>query len=61
MVLEAKCPECDKRAEVDEDMIEVKCKNCGFHATYDDYVEMMKDRAVGMTDDFQMNWDRRPI
>ena len=29
--------------------------------SYDDYVEMMKDRAVGMTDDFQMNWDRRPI
>jgi hypothetical protein len=24
-------------------------------------VEMMKDRAVSMTDDFQMNWDRRPI
>jgi hypothetical protein len=42
-------------------MIEVKCKHCGFQARYDDYVEMMKDRAVGMTDDFQMNWDRRPI
>jgi tRNA(Ile2) C34 agmatinyltransferase TiaS len=61
MVLEAKCPECDKRAEVDEEMIEVKCKHCGFQARYDDYVEMMKDRAVGMTNDFQMNWDRHPI
>jgi DNA-directed RNA polymerase subunit RPC12/RpoP len=61
MVLEAKCPECDKRAEVDEEMIEVNCKHCGFRARYDEYVEIMKGRAVSMTDDFQMNWDRRPI
>jgi hypothetical protein len=61
MVLEAKCPKCDKRAEVDEEMIEVICKHCGFQASYDDYVEMMKDRAVNITDEFQMNWDRRPI
>jgi DNA-directed RNA polymerase subunit RPC12/RpoP len=61
MVLEAKCPQCDKKAEVDEEMIEVTCKHCGFRASYDVYVEMMKDRAVIMTDDFQMNWDRQAL
>ena len=61
MVLEAKCPQCDKRAEVDEEMIEVNCKHCGFRVRYDEYVEIMKGRAVSMTDDFQMNWDRHPI
>ena len=61
MVLEAKCPKCDKRAEVDEEMIEVNCKHCGFRARYDEYVEIMKGRAVSITDDFQMNWDRHPI
>ena len=61
MVLEAKCPQCDRRAEVDEEMIEVNCKHCGFRARYDEYVEIMKGRAVSMTDDFQMNWNRHPI
>lgn len=61
MVLEAKCPECGRRAEVDDDMTEVKCKQCGFHALYEEYIEIMKGKAVNMADDFQMNWDRRPV
>ena len=61
MVLEAKCPECGRRAEVDDDMTEVQCKQCGFHALYEEYIEIMKGKAVNMADDFQMNWDRRPV
>ena len=61
VVLEAKCPECGRRAEVDDDMTEVKCKQCGFHALYEEYIEIMKGKAVNMADDFQMNWDRRPV
>jgi ribosomal protein S27E len=55
MVLEAKCPQCDKRAEVNDDMSRVKCKYCGFDLSYDEYIEVMKGKAVTMADDFQMN------
>jgi DNA-directed RNA polymerase subunit RPC12/RpoP len=56
MVIEAKCPQCGKRAEIKEDMSEVRCKQCGFHVLYDEYIEIMKGRAVNMADDFQMDW-----
>ena len=55
MVLEAKCPQCDKRAEVNDDMSRVECKYCGFELSYDEYIEVMKGKAVTMADDFQMN------
>ncbi len=56
MVIEAKCPQCGKRAEIKEDMSEVECKQCGSHVLYDEYIEIMKGRAVSMADDFQTNW-----
>jgi DNA-directed RNA polymerase subunit RPC12/RpoP len=55
MVIEAKCPQCGKRAEIKEDMSEVECKQCGFRVLYDEYIEIMKGRAVSMADDFQMD------
>ncbi len=58
MALKAKCPQCDKSAQVNEQMTEVICRYCQFRASYDDYIEMMKDRAAGMIDSFQMKWDR---
>jgi DNA-directed RNA polymerase subunit RPC12/RpoP len=59
VVLEAKCPECAHRAELDDDMKEVNCSHCGFHALYDEYIEIMKGRAAVMGDEFQTNSDRR--
>ncbi|MFZ0511499.1 MAG: zinc-domain-containing protein [Candidatus Nitrosopolaris sp.] len=61
MVLEAKCPECARRADLDDDTKEVNCSHCGFHALYDEYIEIMKGRAAVMADDFQTNSDRRPF
>jgi ribosomal protein L37E len=60
-MLEARCPECGKRAEVDDDMAKVECKHCGFSATYDDYIEIMKGKAVDIADNYQSTWDRRPF
>jgi len=60
-VLEARCPECGKKAQVNDEMSEVKCSYCGFSATYDDYIEIMKGKAVGMADNFQSGWDRNPF
>jgi endogenous inhibitor of DNA gyrase (YacG/DUF329 family) len=60
-MLEAKCPDCGKRAEVNEDMTEVKCRHCGFLASYDDYLEIMKGKAVDISDNFHINWERSPF
>ena len=58
MPLEAKCPSCRRRAEVDDNMNYVNCKHCSFSASYDEYIEIMKGRAVQMADDLQANWDK---
>ena len=60
-MLEAKCPDCGKRAEVNDDMTKVKCRHCQFFASYEDYIEIMKGKAVDISDNFQMNWDRNPF
>ena len=60
-MLEAKCPQCGKRAEVNNDMSKVECRHCGFSVSYDDYIEIMKGKAVDIADNFQMNWDRNPF
>ena len=56
--IEAKCPNCTKRAIADEDLTKVICRECGFTASYEDYLEIMKSKAVLMADDFQLNWDK---
>jgi ribosomal protein L37AE/L43A len=61
VVLEAKCPQCGRKAHVDDDMEKVKCEHCSFSSTYDEYLEIMKGKAVMMADDFQMNWDKNPF
>jgi hypothetical protein len=60
-MLEAKCPHCSKKAEVNDEMTEVKCRHCTFVASYDDYIEIMKGKAVDIADNFQMSWDRNPF
>jgi tRNA(Ile2) C34 agmatinyltransferase TiaS len=60
-VLDARCPECGKRAKVNDGMSEVKCEYCGFQATYDEYIEIMKSKAESMADDFHLSWDKRPF
>jgi tRNA(Ile2) C34 agmatinyltransferase TiaS len=60
-MLEAKCPQCGKRAEVNNDMSKVECRHCRFSASYDDYIEIMKGKAVDIADNFQMNCDRNPF
>jgi DNA-directed RNA polymerase subunit RPC12/RpoP len=61
MVLEAKCPECGRKAALDDASNEVHCSFCGFHALYDEYIEIMRERATAMTDDFQTNSGNRPF
>ena len=60
-MLEAKCPACGKKAEVNDEMTEVKCGHCLFFASYDEYIEIIKGKAVDISDNYQMSWDRNPI
>ncbi|HXW12480.1 MAG TPA: zinc-domain-containing protein [Nitrososphaeraceae archaeon] len=52
-MLDAKCPQCNDKAQVSEDMTTVYCKNCGYSDSYQDYIEKMKIKAENMADDFQ--------
>ena len=60
-MVEARCPTCNQKAEVNDEMTEVKCRHCGFVATYDEYIEIMKGKAIDMADNFQMSWDKNPL
>ena len=56
--IEAKCPTCANKALVNEEMTEVKCTSCGFRATYDNYIEIMKSKALQMADNIHLDWDK---
>jgi len=46
--MDAKCPECERVAVLDDDITRVKCPHCNFEADYDTYLEIMKDHAMNM-------------
>ena len=50
--MDARCPKCEKVAKLSDDINNVKCEHCGFEATYDDYIEIMKENAVNMASDY---------
>jgi len=50
--MDAKCPECDKVATLDDDMKTVRCSHCKFEASYDNYLEIMKEKAINMASDY---------
>lgn len=52
-MLEAKCPVCEKRARVLDDMSRVVC-DCGYEDEYDAYLEKMKDRIYSMVEEFMI-------
>ncbi len=50
--MDARCPKCEKKAVLDDEMKRVTCPYCNFEAVYDDYLEIMKDNAVNMAADY---------
>lgn len=50
--MDAKCPECDKVAKLDDDVTKVKCNHCNFEADYETYLEIMKEKALNMSIDY---------
>ena len=49
--MEAKCPKCEDIAELDQSMNYIRCK-CGYVATYDEYIEDMKNRITDLYNRF---------
>jgi ribosomal protein L37AE/L43A len=61
LVIEARCPDCGKKAVVNDDMSTVTCRHCGFKASYDDYIETMKGKALTLSDQYHMNSEKNPF
>ncbi len=53
--MDAKCPECDKVAILDDEITSVKCPHCGFEAKYDDYLVLMRQKVGDMAENFQFD------
>ena len=53
--MDAKCPNCDKVAKLDDEATIVKCPHCGFEAKYDDYLTLMKQRVGEMAENFSFD------
>ena len=52
MFMDARCPKCEKVAVLSDDITNVKCLHCGFEASYDSYIDIMKENAVNMAADY---------
>ncbi len=55
IVMDAKCPQCEKVAILNDDVTIVKCPHCGFEAKYDEYLELMKQKIGTMVENFQFD------
>jgi len=53
--VDAKCPNCDRVAVLDEEITTVKCPHCGFEAKYDDYLKLMKENIGKMAENLQFD------
>lgn len=50
--MDAKCPECEKVAILNDEVTRVKCPHCNFDEDYDKYLEIMKEQAINMASDY---------
>ena len=50
--MDARCPECEKVAVLDDEITKVKCQHCNFEADYETYLEIMKEKALNMSADY---------
>jgi len=50
--MDARCPECEKVAVLDDEITKVKCPHCNFEADNEKYLEIMKERALNMSADY---------
>lgn len=51
--MDAKCPKCERKAQVNEELLRVKCDFCGYEDTFDEYMKKMEERVGGIVSDYQ--------
>ena len=51
-MLDARCPECENVAKLNDEITKVTCPYCKFEASYEKYLEIMKDQALNMATDY---------
>jgi DNA-directed RNA polymerase subunit RPC12/RpoP len=61
VVLQAKCPNCGEKAEIDDDTANARCHFCGLNLSYESYLELMKERATNLVTNFQSNTENDPV
>ena len=57
--MDARCVNCNNKANFDIEKNEIKCEKCGMKIDYDEYIEQMKEKVVTLADNFQSSWDKR--
>lgn len=60
-LLEAKCHKCENIAVVDDEMKIVACPNCHSKISYEEYLEVMKNRALNMGFEFNNDLNKNPF
>ena len=50
--MDAKCPECEKVAILDDEITKVNCPHCNFEADYEKYLEIMKGKVLNLASDY---------
>ncbi|MEM2759223.1 MAG: hypothetical protein QXU32_09590 [Nitrososphaerales archaeon] len=51
--MDARCPNCGKRAKINEDMTVVKCDSCGYEDAFNSYMKKMEERVRSIVSDYQ--------
>ena len=57
--MDARCVNCNMKADFDIEENKVTCKRCGLEIDYENYLERMKEKAVTLADDFQSSSNKR--
>ena len=50
--MDPRSPECENVAQVNNEQTKVTCPHCKFEASYEEYLEIMKDQALNMAADY---------
>ena len=56
--MDARCLNCNNKASYDIENSKVICKKCGIETDYDKYIEIMKEKALSLADNFQESWEK---
>ncbi len=57
--MDARCIQCDYKAIFDIEKNKIICNKCNIEVDYEEYIEIMREKALSLSDNFQINWDKR--